>query len=77
MVNAGNEIISNNKVADPADFISLGLGKFISSANALQLITPLSEVDDMDVAKIISATKRARFIIDVKQLTGNRATSQI
>lgn len=40
----------------------------MASANAQQLITPPAEVDDIDVGKIISALKPARFIVDVKRI---------
>jgi hypothetical protein len=69
MIGVGNEIISGNDIDDPAIFISLGLVRSLASANTLKLITPPSEVDDMDTGKIFLATKNARFIVDVKTIS--------
>jgi hypothetical protein len=69
MFSAGNEIISDDNIADPAEFISLGLIESLGSENALKLITPPSEVDDMDTEKIIAATENARFNVDVKTIS--------
>jgi hypothetical protein len=69
MISAGNTIIADNKVPDPADSIASGLTSILANDYATHTITPSVQVIGDDPAQISAASNgAARFIIDVQTI---------
>jgi len=69
MISAGNNIISHNKVPDPADTIASGLAKELESDYGATLVMPPIGVDEDSPSQIAARTKgAARFVIDAQTI---------
>ncbi len=69
MVVAGNNIVANNKIADPADVIATGLAKELENAYGVRLVTPPAKVSEDDAGRVAaSVNDAAKFVIDAQTI---------
>jgi len=69
MISAGNEIVAEHGIADPADEIAAGLAKALESRHGSQFVNSPVMVSEDDPALIAASTKGAvKYIIDTQTI---------
>jgi len=69
MISAGNEIIEENAVDDPADFISKELAKHLSNSLILKMKNGDSKlIDSTDTSDIASSYSASDLVLDVQTI---------
>lgn len=67
MISAGNEIVRENDIADPADAIAAGLAKALEANHGTQFVNSPVMVSEEDPALIAASAKgAAKYIIDTQ-----------
>lgn len=75
MITAGNDIIEENAVEDPADYISSEISKALSKKYNLKKIENLKQIKSSKPAEIASAYSNSDWILDVETINWSFAHS--
>lgn len=69
MISAGNSIIEENDIPDPANAIAINLVKALEARHASRVVTPPLSVNSDDPVQIAGSTNgAAKFIVDVQTI---------
>ncbi|MBB6557849.1 hypothetical protein HNP48_000513 [Acidovorax soli] len=67
MISAGNKLVADHNLQDPAVPISLGLARVLENHQGTRLVAPAIATDVVDAQQIAAAGKgKAKFVLDVK-----------
>lgn len=72
-ISAGNELVKNNNIQDPAQMISLKLAKEFAKKNKLKLNVKSTLVETNDVKKISDQNSKVDYILDIRTQNWNLA----
>ncbi len=74
MINAGNKLVADHNLQDPAVPISLGLARVLESHQGTRLVAPAIATTVVDAQQIAAAGKgKAKFVLDVETTDWNAA----
>ncbi|MES2611040.1 MAG: hypothetical protein V4679_12410 [Pseudomonadota bacterium] len=74
MINAGNKLVADHNLEDPAVPISLGLARVLESHQGTRLVAPAIATTVVDAQQIAAAGKgKAKFVLDVETTNWNAA----
>lgn len=68
MISAGNKLIRENNVEDPAHYIGSELAGFLSQANALKYSSAVKATPTDDIGELIKQSDGADYILDVRTI---------